>query len=112
MKTQVSNFDLSEALDSDEMIAEYISAVLEENNTSLLLAALEQIAKAKGIAEIAHKSGISRESLYKIFNEGAKPRFDTISKVLNALNIQLAAVSKQEIAKPLSVADKKAKYKA
>lgn len=87
----VSGFDLASYLNSDEVIAEYISAVLDEGNTHELLAALNHIAKAKGMASVAAKSGLGRESLYKALAVGAKPRFDTVLKVIRALGIRLHA---------------------
>jgi len=89
MKTKVSKLDISEYLDSDEMIAEYLSAIVEENDQQLLLSAIGDIAKAKGMKSIAEKSGLGRESLYKAFAPGAKPRFETILKVINSFGVSL-----------------------
>jgi len=87
MKT--TNFDISEILDSEEMIAEYLSAVIEENDLGLLLKAIGHIAKARGMSKIATESGLGRESLYKALDEGAQPRFETVMKVLKAMNVQI-----------------------
>ena len=81
--------DVSEFLDDEEVISEYLSLVLEENNPALLLRAIGHIAKARGMAKIAAESGLGRESLYKALNENAQPRFETVMKVLGAMNIKM-----------------------
>jgi probable addiction module antidote protein len=89
MIKNVTALDISEYLDDEDVIAEYLSLVLEENNPGLLLSAIGQIAKARGMAKIAADSGLGRESLYKTLNEKSQPRFDTIMKVLGAMNIKM-----------------------
>ena len=89
----ITTFDVSQYLDSNEMIAEYISQVLANGDTNELLVAIGNIAKAKGMGQIASETGLGRESLYKSFQEGAKPRFDTVLKVLNALGVKLQATA-------------------
>jgi probable addiction module antidote protein len=84
-------FDITEHLDSDQAIAEYITVVLEEDDPALLAAALGDIARTKGMTEIARPAGMSRESLYKALRPNAQPRFDTIVKVCKALGIRLHA---------------------
>lgn len=84
-------FDMTEFLDSDEAIGEYLSQVLEEGDSDELLRALGYIAKAKGMAMVAKESGLGRESLYKALAPGAKPRFDTVLKVIRALGVKLHA---------------------
>ncbi len=85
-------FDAADYLDSEEVITAYLNAILEENDPALLASALGDIAKARGIAQIAKEAGLGRESLYKALREGASPRFDTISRVLKALGVKLVAV--------------------
>lgn len=84
-------FDAAEFLDSEEAIAAYLSAVLDENDPDLLLAALGDIARAKGMARLAEDSGLNRESLYKALRPGAKLRFDTVFRIMAALNIKMQA---------------------
>lgn len=84
-------FDFSEHLESEQAMAEYLTAVLEENDPSLLAAALGDIARARGMSEIARASGITREALYKALRPDARPRFDTISRVCTALGVKLVA---------------------
>ena len=84
-------FDAARYLDDDEAIAEYMTAVLETEDPDLLLAALGDVARAKGMAQVAKDSGLGRESLYKALAPGAKPRFDTVLKVARALGIRFTA---------------------
>ena len=85
----MSEFDITLYLDSDEAIADYLNAVIEDGDSSLLAAALGDIARARGMAEIAHVSGLTREALYKALKPNAKPRFETINKVCNALGVRM-----------------------
>ena len=84
-------FDAARYLDSDEAIAEYMSAVLEANDPDLLLLALGDVARAKGMAQVAKEAGLGRESLYKALTPGAKPRFETVLKVARALGVKFTA---------------------
>ena len=90
MKTKISSFDISEYLKDEESIAAYLSAILEEGDTNLLLSAIGDIAKARGMSKIATESGLGRESLYKALDSSSKPRFDTVVKVLGALGVNMA----------------------
>ena len=84
-------FDAARYLDDDEAIAEYMTAVLETNDSDLLLLALSDIARAKGMAQVAQDAGLGRESLYKALAPGAKPRFETVMKVARALGVKFIA---------------------
>ncbi|MBV8605025.1 MAG: putative addiction module antidote protein [Pelomonas sp.] len=85
------DFDAARYLDSDAAVAEYLTAVLETGEPDLLLLALGDIARARGMAEIAKQAGLGRESLYKALTPGARPRFDTVLKVARALGVKLTA---------------------
>ena len=85
-------FDAAEYLDNEEAIAEYLTAMLAENDPSMLAAALGDIARARGMSEIARTAGITREALYKALRPDAHPRFDTISRVCGALGVRLVAI--------------------
>ena len=89
MKEKITDFDPAAYLDSEGTIAEYLTAILEENDPDLLLSALSDVARARGVAQIAKNSGLGRESLYKALAPGAKPRFETIMKVMHALGVKL-----------------------
>ncbi|MCA9899399.1 MAG: putative addiction module antidote protein [Anaerolineales bacterium] len=86
---QFTKFDAADYLDSEEMIAEYLTAALEDENPDVFLAAIGDVAKARGISAIAQSTGLGRESLYKALAPGAKPRYDTILKVLRGLGVKL-----------------------
>ena len=86
-----TEFDAASYLDSEEMIAEYLNQALASGDADLLLIAIGDAAKARGMAKIARDSGLGRESLYKALAVGAKPRFDTVFKVLQALGVQMQA---------------------
>jgi len=89
MKQELLDFDISEYLDSKEAISEYINQVLENGDEQEIIRALGHIAKAKGMTQIAKKSGLGRESLYKALKPNSKPRFETILKVIKAFDINL-----------------------
>lgn len=82
-------FDVAEYLDSEEMIAAYLSSILEDGTTEEFITALGDVARAKGISELADKTGLGRESLYKTLSGHSKPRFDTIIKITRALGLEL-----------------------
>ena len=89
--TRFTRFDAADYLDSDEAIAAYLSATLEEDDPDLFLDALKTVARARGMTDLAKATGMGRESLYKALAPGAKPRYDTILKVVRALGITLHA---------------------
>jgi probable addiction module antidote protein len=91
MSVELTLFDMADQLDSDEAISEYLSQVLSDGDTDEIIRALGHIARARGMTQIATQSGLGRESLYKALSPGAKPRFDTILKVIRALGIDLFA---------------------
>jgi len=93
MSNELSTFDVAKYLDSNEVIAEYLSQILEDGDLDELLSAIGDIARAKGMTQIAKDTGLGRESLYKSFTVGARPRFDTIVKVLDSFGVRLQAVS-------------------
>ena len=85
------DFDLSEHLDGEQAMAEYLTVILEEDDPALLAAALGDIARARGMSEIAKASGITREALCKTLRPDAQPRFDAISRVCATLGVKLVA---------------------
>ena len=86
-------FDAAMYLKDDHAIAEYMSAVMEANDPDLLLLALGDAARAKGMTQVAKDAGLGRESLYKALAPGAKPRFETVMKVANALGVKFTVQS-------------------
>ncbi len=87
---KLKTFDITRYLESEEAMAEYLSQVLEDGDNNELIRALGHIAKAKGMAIVAKESGLGRESLYKALSEGSQPRFETITKVINALGLKIS----------------------
>lgn len=90
-KIKLLPFDAARYLTDDKAVAEYMTAVLETDDPDLLLAALGDVARAKGMSQVAKDAGLGRESLYKALAPGAKPRFDTVLKVARALGVKLSA---------------------
>jgi len=91
--SELRDFDIANYLDDKEVVAEYLTQILEDGDTEELISAINDIARAKGISSIAKETKLNRESLYKTFKKGSKPRFDTVLKVLNALDVKLVAVA-------------------
>jgi probable addiction module antidote protein len=86
----LSKFDVLDYLKTDKDIAEYLTAVLEDGDPALFVAAIGDIAKAKGMTEIAKNSGVTREALYRALKIEARPRFETVAKVIQALGMKLS----------------------
>ena len=87
----IAPFDPAEHLKSDKMIAEFLNASLEMNDSAVMLNALNTVARARGMTRLANDSGLGRENLYNALKPGAKPRFDTVVRVMDALGVQLYA---------------------
>ena len=83
---------LAEWLPDEAAVAEYLTVVMEENDPAALAKALGTIARARGMSEVAAKAGIGREALYKALRDGASPRYETISRVFQALRVKLVQV--------------------
>ena len=88
---ELPEFDAARYLDNEESVAAYLTDILDANDPALLAAALGDIARARGMSEIAKASGLTREALYKALRPDAQPRFDTISRVCAALGVRLVA---------------------
>lgn len=96
MKTK--RFDVSNYLHDEQEIVIYLEEAAKmaaaENDNSILLTAIADVAKARGMMQLAKDAGVSRESLYRSLATDAKPRFETVAKVLNALGMQLSITEK------------------
>ncbi len=91
-RIKISNlpeFDPAQYLRTEEDTATYLTSIIEENDAGLLAAALGDIARARGMAEIASSAGLTREALYKALRPGAQPRFETIARVCAAMGMRL-----------------------
>lgn len=92
---KIRPFEAADYLDNEEVIAEYLNAALEDENPDVFLMAISDVAKARGISKLAKDAGLGRESLYKALAPGAKPRYDTVMKLLRALGVDLHATPAQ-----------------
>ncbi len=90
-KTATTLWDPAEHLKTEEDMAAYLEAALEEGDVNLIAAALGDIARAKGMTQVARDAGLGRESLYKALSPSGNPAFGTILKVVAALGLQLHA---------------------
>jgi probable addiction module antidote protein len=89
--TDLPQFDAANYLGSEQSIASYLTDILEANDAALLASALGDIARARGMTEIARSAGITREALYKALRTDSAPRFDTVNRVCAALGVRLVA---------------------
>ena len=90
-KTMTTPWDPAAHLNTEEDMAAYLEAALEEGDSNLIAAALGDIAKAKGMSQVAREAGLGRESLYKALSPTGNPEFATILKVVAVLGLQLHA---------------------
>jgi probable addiction module antidote protein len=88
-RTETHPWDITRHLDSDEAIAAYLDAVLQESDPALLAAALGDVARAKGMTQIARATGLGRESLYKALSPEGNPELGTVLKVVQSLGLRL-----------------------
>jgi probable addiction module antidote protein len=98
--TDLPDFDASLYLDNEKLVAAYLTDILAEQNPALLASALRDIARARGMSEIAKASGITREALYRALRPDAQPRFETISRVCSALGVKLVAEAVHPLKSP------------
>ena len=84
-------FDAADYLDNEVTIAAYLTGALEDPEPDAFLMAVRTVARARGMTQLAKDSGLGRESLYKALAPGAKPRYETVMKVLRALGVNLHA---------------------
>lgn len=97
MLTKTAPYDVAEFLETPEEMAAYLEACIEEANgdASFIAKALGDIARAKGMTQIARETGLSRESLYKALSGERSPSFDTVLKVVSALGLKLSASARE-----------------
>ena len=91
--TSLKPFDAADYLENDAIVSEYLNAALEDENPSVFLQAIADVAKARGVSQLAKDTGLGRESLYKALAPGAKPRYDTVMKLVKALGVELHATT-------------------
>ena len=88
---KISKFDAADYLKTPEVIAAYLTEAFETNDAAYICTALDTVARAKGIGDVAKATGLSRESLYKTFKETANPEFDTVRRVMQSFGVKLVA---------------------
>lgn len=91
---RLTRFDAAEHLINDEMIIEYLNAVLEED-PEFLPQALGTVIRARGVSKAAKDTGLSRETIYSAFKDGANPTYSTLIKILNTYNLRPSVVKKE-----------------
>jgi probable addiction module antidote protein len=92
MALKTTKWDVTEFLDSEERIAMFLEAAFEEDDPSLITAALGEVARARGMMQMAKDTGISREALYRALSKEGHPEFNTVLKVMKAFGLRLAPV--------------------
>ena len=98
MTLKLAPFDRADYLDNEDVIAEYLTVAMEDENPDVLLSALADVAKARGMAKVARDAGLGRESLYKALAPGSHPRHETVSAVMRAIGVRFAAVRAEPVA--------------
>jgi len=91
-RTRVVPYDAAQFLTSEEAICAYLNEALQNNDPQVVLMALRDVARARGVHKIAQAAGVGRESLYKSLAKGAKPRYETVHKLLRAAGFDVVAV--------------------
>ena len=94
-KAETRLWDPAEHLETDEDIAAYLDAALEDGDPALIIAVLGDIARARGMTQLARQAGVGRESLYKALSATGNPEFATVMKVVRALGLQLRVLPAQ-----------------
>lgn len=87
-----TRWDAADYLTDEAAMIGYLEAALEDGDAQVIAAALGDIARAKGMTEVARKAGLGRESLYKALSPDGNPEFATVLRVINALGLKLHAV--------------------
>jgi probable addiction module antidote protein len=86
---RISKFDAADYLKTPEAIATYLTEAFATDDAAYICAALDTVARAKGMSSVAKETALSRESLYKSFSGSSKPEFDTVRKILNSFGVKL-----------------------
>lgn len=89
MRTKFREFDIANYLQTEEDIAGFLNAVMEENDPEFLQVALGDIARARGMMELSRQTGLSREHLYRALSKDGNPRIKTVEKILDALGVEM-----------------------
>ena len=95
MTITTKSWDATTLLSSPEAIAAYVEAAFEDGDPALIAAVLGDVARAKGMSELAKQSGVSRETLYKAFSENGNPTLETLTAVIRSLGLRLSVTAAQ-----------------
>lgn len=87
---KIKKFDVVDFLGSDEAIIEYLNAALEEGDSDFFVKAVGDVARAKGMMNVARTTGLGRQNLYRSLSRGGNPRVGTLFRVLDALDVRLS----------------------
>ena len=90
---KLKKWDVTEHMDNEEYISEYLKAAFESGDTSEITRALSDVARARNMSDLAEKMGISRQGLYKTLSENGNPEFATIQKLITALGLQMSIIT-------------------
>ena len=93
MNLELKKWDVTEHMDNDEFISEYLKAAFESGNIPEITRALADVARARNMTDLAAKMGISRQGLYKTLSENGNPEFATIQKLITALGLQMSIIT-------------------
>ena len=93
MPLKLKKWDVTEHMDNEEYISEYLKAAFESGDISEITRALGDVARARNMTELAEKMGISRQGLYKTLSENGNPEFATIQKLITALGLQMSIIT-------------------
>src|SRR5215469_13144974 len=93
MKLKLKKWDVTEHMDNEEYISEYLKAAFESGDISEITRALGDVARARNMTDLADKMGISRQGLYKTLSENGNPEFATIQKLISALGLQMSIIT-------------------
>lgn len=94
MITGTKPLDIRDFLHTDQEIAEYINEAFHDEDPRMFLIALGNTVRAKGVSQVAQETGLGRESLYKVFSGSASPKWDTLKKLLDNLNVEISIRAK------------------
>ncbi len=91
-KITISDWDSSLYLKTQRDISEYLDAVFEQNDSELIKRAIDKIARARGMTDVAKQAGVSRQGLYNALSDNGNPSMQVVSNILNAFGVRLAVV--------------------
>ncbi|MCL2791903.1 MAG: putative addiction module antidote protein [Spirochaetaceae bacterium] len=93
MALKLKKWDVTEHMDNEEYISEYLKAAFESGDISEITRALSDVARARNMTDLAARMGISRQGLYKTLSENGNPEFATIQKLITALGLQMSIIA-------------------